>query len=173
MPGESLMRQVFLGSSGVLLICCAMSQIASAGDVKTVPLTLRVLVDAPPPCSIKGSQVEFGNMIADNVDGTNYRQDAKYTLNCTNSLANDLRMQLKGNTSTINGETVLSTNITGLGIRIENSADNSLFAVGENSWTPFNIHNQPQLKAVPVKASGAQLAAGEFNASLTMVVDYQ
>ncbi|MFL9056458.1 hypothetical protein AB9E63_10835, partial [Escherichia coli] len=29
------------------------------------------------------------------------------------------------------------------------------------------------LKAVPVKASGAQLAAGEFNASLTMVVDYQ
>ncbi|MFA2151076.1 hypothetical protein ACD950_24290, partial [Escherichia coli] len=24
-----------------------------------------------------------------------------------------------------------------------------------------------------VKASGAQLAAGEFNASLTMVVDYQ
>ncbi|MCV5169135.1 hypothetical protein OFC04_26895, partial [Escherichia coli] len=25
----------------------------------------------------------------------------------------------------------------------------------------------------PVKASGAQLAAGEFNASLTMVVDYQ
>ncbi len=86
---------------------------------------------------------------------------------------NDLRMQLKGNTSTINGETVLSTNITGLGIRIENSADNSLFAVGENSWTPFNINNQPQLKAVPVKASGAQLAAGEFNASLTMVVDYQ
>ncbi|EIK0679933.1 TPA: fimbrial protein, partial [Escherichia coli] len=57
--------------------------------------------------------------------------------------------------------------------RIENSADNSLFAVGENSWTPFNINNQPQLKAVPVKASGAQLAAGEFNASLTMVVDYQ
>lgn len=111
-------------------------------------------------------------MIADNVDGTNYRQDAKYTLNCTNSLANDLRMQLKGNTND-NGETVLSTNITGLGIRIENSADNSLFAVGENSWTPFNINNQPQLKAVPVKASGAQLAAGEFNASLTMVVDYQ
>ncbi|MCV5230849.1 fimbrial protein, partial [Escherichia coli] len=140
-----VMSQKFVVGAG-LLVCSVCSLSAMAGS-KPVDLILRVLVDAPPPCSIKGSQVVFGNMIADNVDGTNYRQDAKYTWNCTNSLANDLRMQLKGNTSTINGETVLSTNITGLGIRIENSADNSLFAVGENSWTPFNINNQPQLKA--------------------------
>ena len=58
-------------------------------------------------------------------------------------------------------------------MRIENAADNALFAVGENNWTPFNFNTQPQLKAVPVKQSGVQLTPSEFNASLTMVVDYQ
>ncbi|WP_436920272.1 fimbrial protein, partial [Escherichia coli] len=110
MPGGVMSHKFVVGAGLLLFSCCSFTVMA---DSKPVDLTLRVLVDAPPPCSIKGSQVEFGNMIADNVDGTNYRQDAKYTLNCTNSLANDLQMQLKGNTSTINGETVLSTNITG------------------------------------------------------------
>ncbi len=76
-----------------------------------------------------------------------------------NKVSDDLRMQLKGNTAVINGETVLSTDIAGLGVRIENAADNSLFAVGENNWTPFNVNTQPQLKAVPVKQSGVQLTA--------------
>ncbi|ABV18728.1 hypothetical protein AOY64_07445 [Escherichia coli] len=167
------MRRIFLHRSSVLLTCWVISHLAVAGDMKTVPLTLRVLVDGPPPCTIKGSKVEFGDMIGNNVNGTNYRQDAKYTLNCANSLANDLRMQLRGDTWVINGETVLRTDITALGIRIENAADNSLFTIGNNSWTAFNINNQPQLKAVPVKENGAQLATGEFNARLTMVVDYQ
>ena len=82
-------------------------------------------------------------------------------------------MQLKGTTTTINGETVLSTGIDGFGIRIENAADNSLFAVGENNWTSFDYNSLPKLNAVPVKQSGAQLMASEFNASMTMVVDYQ
>ncbi|MCV5216700.1 hypothetical protein OFC53_36300, partial [Escherichia coli] len=42
-----------------------------------------------------------------------------------------------------------------------------------NNWTPFNVNTQPQLKAVPVKQSGVQLTPSEFNATMTMVVDYQ
>lgn len=122
---------------------------------------------------MKGSAVEFGNVVINRIDGTNYQQDAKYTLNCGNKVSDDLRMQLKGNTAVINGETVLSTDIAGTGVRIENAADNSLFAVGENNWTPFNVNTQPQLKAVPVKQSGVQLTPSEFNATMTMVVDYQ
>uniref|UniRef100_UPI000A5BE295 transposase n=5 Tax=Escherichia TaxID=561 RepID=UPI000A5BE295 len=64
---------------------------------------------------------------------------------CANSLSDDLQMQFKGTTTTINGETVLSTGITGFGIRIENAADNSLFAIGDNTWTPFSVSSQPQL----------------------------
>lgn len=168
------MRQIFLAGAGIVIWASwATSNIAVAGDVKTVPLTLRVLVDAPPPCTVKGSSVEFGNVVIDDIDGNNYRQNADYKLNCSQSVANDLQIQLKGTITTINGEMVISTNIPGFGIRIENAADNSLFAVGENNWTPFSINNQPLLKAVPVKENGVQLTPSEFNASLTMVVDYQ
>ncbi len=34
-----------------------------------------------------------------------------------NNVSDDLQMQLKGTTTIINGETVLSTDITGLGVR--------------------------------------------------------
>ena len=169
------MSHKFVAGAGLLVLAGrGISGLAVAGsDIKQVDLTLRILVDGPPPCSVKGSAVKFGNVIINRIDGTNYQQDAKYTLNCGNKVSDDLRMQLKGNTAVINGETVLSTDIAGLGGRIENPADNSLFAVGENNWTPFNVNTQPQLKAVPVKQSGVQLTPSEFNATMTMVVDYQ
>jgi len=96
-----------------------------------------------------------------------------YTLNCSNSVSDDLQMQLQATTTTINGETVLSAGISGFGIRIQNAADHSLVAVGNSSWLPFNINTQPDFEAVPVKQSGVELMASEFNATMTMVVDYQ
>ncbi len=80
-------------------------------------------------------------------------------------------MQLQATTTTINGETVLSAGISGFGIRIQNAADHSLVAVGNSSWLPFNINTQPDFEAVPVKQSGVELMASEFNATMTMVVD--
>lgn len=158
----------------LLTVLCGVLFVGSvlAAETKNVPLTLRVLVDPPPPCSVKGSSVDFGDVIIKKIDGTAYRKDADYTLNCTNSLSDDLRMQFKGTTTTINGETVLSTGITGFGIRIENAADNSLFVIGDNNWTPFSIGSQPKLKAVPVKQSGVTLTGEQFSTSMTMVVDY-
>ena len=161
-------RLLLAGLGGVLLTGSAL-----AGETKSVPLTLRVLVDPPPPCTVKGSNVDFGDVIIKKINGTEYRKDAGYTLNCANSLSDDLQMQFKGTTTTINGETVLSTGITGFGIRIENAADNSLFAIGDNTWTPFSVSSQPQLNAVPVKQNGVTLTGAQFNASMTMVVDYQ
>ncbi|MCV4656392.1 hypothetical protein OFM13_34180, partial [Escherichia coli] len=70
---------------------------------KIVNLTLRVLVDGPPPCSVKGSVVECGNVIIKSIDGANYRQPVGYTLNCSNSVSDDLQMQLQATTTTING----------------------------------------------------------------------
>ncbi|QCT86067.1 fimbrial protein [Escherichia sp. E4742] len=170
------MKHTFLLGAGIFLLNAWLMGNAVAGDIKQVQLTLRILVDAPPPCSVKGSNVEFGDVHIKDINGTNYRTaDALYTLNCGNKTSgvDDLRMQLKGTTTVINGETVMATEIPGLGIRIENGADNSLFTVGENNWTDFNINRQPVLKAVPVKQSGVQLTPAEFNASMTMVVDYQ
>lgn len=171
------MSHKYLMGAGMLVLAgWGISDVAVAIDIKQVDMTLRVLVDAPPPCSVKGSNVEFGDVFINNINGTNYRTtNALYTLNCGNKATgiDDLQMQLKGTTTVINGETVIATDISGLGIRIENGADNSLFAVGENNWTDFNVNRQPELKAVPVKQSGVQLTPAEFNASMTMVVDYQ
>ncbi|EPB1948650.1 fimbrial protein [Escherichia coli] len=147
------MKAFFLAGSAALLLACG--------------------VTVSPPCSIQGSAVEFGSVVIKGIDGTNYRQPVGYTMNCSNSVSDDLRMQLQATTTTINGETVLSTGIDGFGIRIQNATDHSLVAVGNASWLPFNINTRPEFEAVPVKQSGVQLMASEFNATMTMVVDYQ
>lgn len=54
-----------------LLVCSVCSLFVMVGS-KFVDLILCVLVDVLLFCLIKGSQVEFGNMIVDNVDGINY-----------------------------------------------------------------------------------------------------
>ncbi len=136
------MSHKFVAGAGLLVLAgWGISGLAVAGsgsDIKQVDLTLRILVDGPPPCSVKGSAVKFGNVIINKdpmVPITNRMRNTPST--ASNKVSDDLRMQLKGNTAVINGETVLSTDIAGLGVRIENAADNSLFAVGENNWTPF------------------------------------
>ncbi|WP_205942047.1 fimbrial protein [Escherichia coli] len=167
------MKAFFLAGSAALLLACGVTVSPAMAGGEIVNLTLRVLVDGPPPCSIQGSVVEFGSVVIKGIDGTNYRQPVGYTMNCSNSVSDDLRMQLQATTTTINGETVLSTGIDGFGIRIQNATDHSLVAVGNASWLPFNINTRPEFEAVPVKQSGVQLMASEFNATMTMVVDYQ
>lgn len=53
------MKGVLLPVAGMVLLACG----SAWADSKTVNLTLRILVDAPPPCTVKGSAVEFGNVI--------------------------------------------------------------------------------------------------------------
>ena len=86
------MSHKFLAGAGLLVLAgWGVSGLAVAGsDIKQVDLTLRILVDGPPPCSVKGSAVEFGNVVINRIDGTNYQQDAKYTLNCGNKVSDDL-----------------------------------------------------------------------------------
>ncbi|MCQ8915694.1 fimbrial protein [Escherichia albertii] len=163
------MRGAFLPIAAALLLTSA----TVWADSKTVNMELRVLVDAPPPCSIKGSAVNFGDVLIKSINGSNYLKPVGYTLNCGARKFDDLRMQLRGTTATINGQTVVATGIDGFGIRVQSVSDHSLFAVGYDNWTPFNFANQPKLEAVPVKQSGVQLTASAFSATVTMVVDYQ
>ncbi len=167
------MRRILLAGSGIALLACNVAGNVASAETRPITLELKVRVYAPPPCTVTGSAVEFGDVLIASIDGNNYRQNAGYTLDCSGRLSDDLRMQLKGTTTTVNGETVLDAGIAGFGIRIENASDNSLFSIGENNWTSFAFNSLPQLKAVPVKQSGVQLAPAEFNASMTMVVDYQ
>lgn len=63
----------------------------------------------------------------------------------------------------------------GLGIRIQQAGNKQLVPVGITDWLNFTLSgsNGPELEAVPVKEPTTQLAGGDFNASATLVVDYQ
>ena len=141
---------------------------------KSVSMNLRVLVDAPPPCTVNGAAVEFGNVFINKIDGVSYNRPIDYSLVCNNLAMDDLRLQMQATTVVINGETVISTGIPGFGIRVQKSSDHSILDLTSGSWLPFNFSSGiPALEAVPVKQSGTTLAAAEFNASATIVVDYQ
>ncbi len=58
------MSHKFVAGAGLLVLAgWGISGLAVAGsDIKQVDLTLRILVDGPPPCSVKGSAVKFGNV---------------------------------------------------------------------------------------------------------------
>lgn len=168
-----MMKGIAFVQLGALLVALAIGNTAYAGS-KTVNLTLRVLVDAPPPCTVDGAAVEFGNVVIKSIDGARYLKPIDYVMKCPSRFSDDLRMQVQGTTTTINGETVLSTGINGFGIRIQNVADHSLFTLGSSDWLLFNYGDGiPQLEAVPVKENGVQLTPSEFSSSATLVVDYQ
>ena len=48
------MKAFFLTGSAALLLACGVTVFPAMAGGKIVNLTLRVLVDGPPPCSVKG-----------------------------------------------------------------------------------------------------------------------
>lgn len=136
-------------------------------------VTVRVTVIEAPPCVINNNQtieVNFGDVMTNRVDGSNYEQALNYTLSCTGNASNALKMQLVG-TQAGSGfaSNVLQTDAAGLGIALKNGGS----AMALNSWTNFTYPTLPVLTAVPVKGSGVTLSGGAFSASATMRVEYQ
>lgn len=136
-------------------------------------VTVKVTVIEAPPCVINNNQtieVNFGNVMTNRVDGSNYEQTLYYTLSCTGNSSNALKMQIVG-TQAGSGFTsnVLQTDAAGLGIALKSGGS----AMPLNSWTNFTYPTLPVLTAVPVKGTGASLSGGAFSASATMRVEYQ
>lgn len=152
---------------GGLLV--TLPQVATGASTTTI--TVKVMVLAPPPCTIndnKAITVEFGDVITTRVDGSNYRMPVNYSLLCTGSSTNAMTLQVQGNGATFDGE-VLKTNQVGLGIALQQGG----LPVGINRPLNFTYPTKPDLWAVPVKQSGVTLTGGEFTASATMKVNYQ
>lgn len=142
---------------------------------KTVNMKLIVLVNGAPPCTVTGATVAFGSVVTTEVDGVNYLKPVSYKLNCNGRVSDYLKMQIQGNSTTVNGELVLKTNVTGFGIRLQQASNNALVPVGTASWLNFTYGTTSgvAINAVPVKQSGSTLKAQEFSAGATLVVDYQ
>lgn len=129
---------------------------------------------SPPNCTISNNktiEVEFGNVLINKIDGTNYMQDVPYEIDCS-STARDASMAMtltfSGAASGFNNAAI-STTVAGLGIELQQ--DGKPFTLG--STITINEQSIPVLKAVPVKQSGATLAEGDFDATATLQVDYQ
>ncbi|MGB8665546.1 MAG: fimbrial protein [Serratia inhibens] len=158
-------RQICRTLAGLLAVMPVLAWAATA------TVTVKVTVVAPPPCVINGNrpiEVEFGDVMTTRVDGNNYKMPVNYTLSCTGSSSNAMKLQVKGTGAAFNA-TVLLTNKAGLGIELR-QGDTKLAV---NRWLTFSYPNTPTLWAVPVKQAGATLTGGEFSAGATMAVDYQ
>lgn len=142
---------------------------------KEVTLTLHVVINAPPPCTVTGGEVEFGNVATTSVDGVNNAKKVGYSLYCTGRLSDFLKLQIQGTAVVINGESVLQTDVPGLGIGLQMADDNTLIPPGTTDWLPFQYRDDaaPGIKAILVKENNVTLTGGEFNAVATLVVDYQ
>ena len=133
------------------------------------------LVVTPPECTVNGgstADVQFGDVHETLIDNSSYkRTPIVYALNCTQVYSNALKMTLVWNVITLNGQSVVRTNRTNLGIAVyqDNTRLNNGAAL---SFTYGGA--MPTLYAVPVKPAGTTLTdGGTFNGVLTMVVDYR
>jgi type 1 fimbria pilin len=168
MNGTLMNGRVALLLAGVL---GGMPQMAVAANSATVTVTVKVTVVAPPPCTINDDrpiEVEFGDVLVPQIDGSNYRMPVNYTLSCESGSSNAMILQVAGNGASFDG-TVLGTNKTGLGVALLRGDSKQAI----NSWMNFTYPNKPELWAVPVKQGGATLTGGEFSAGATMKVAYQ
>ncbi len=89
------MRQIFVVGVGILLLGVSGIYNIILANSKPVDLILQVHVDPPPPCSVTGSSVDFQTVNINDINGSNYRKDAGYTLSCPDRKADDLRMQFE------------------------------------------------------------------------------
>ena len=145
----------------------------SQGVQAETSLTIRAVIIAPPPCVINSGStlnVPFGNDLhTTRIDGVNYRRDVPYTVRCDPPVySNDMTLELKGTGASFDG-TVLSTRKADLGVKLfANGADWPL-----NTAVRFTHPNFPVVQAVPVKRAGVNLTGGAFDASATLVIEYQ
>lgn len=127
-----------------------------------------------PPCSISDDQiieVAFGdNLGVDKIDGTNYKQPVKYTVDCKAGYAvNNLAIVIDTTAATLFDPSAIQTDKPGLGIRILVDGVAATFAKQIAVNDPAS---PPVIEAVPVQEQSVTLSEGAFDATMTLRTDY-
>ncbi|WP_145543136.1 fimbrial protein [Yersinia frederiksenii] len=159
-----------------LISCCSVavvfalsSSLADADDM----LFSGSLIN-PPPCVISGGDiidVFFGeNLGVKKIDGTNYTQNVPYSVTCDPvSGGLELGLTIVSASVTTFDSSAIQTNVQDLGIRLMRNGTPFVL----NTRVAYDKNNPPVLTAVPVQAAGATLSEGAFEATATLLVDYQ
>ncbi|NIG46427.1 fimbrial protein [Enterobacter sp. Acro-832] len=125
-----------------------------------------------PPCVVSNNQlvtVDFGDeVMTTRVDGSNYKQPIRFTLDCSEALSSKQKIRITGETAGFDPIS-LSTSVSSLAVALYH--DDVRYTPGE--WIPFTDPDVPALYAVPVKQDSATLSGGAFSVLASLVVDYQ
>lgn len=120
------------------------------------------------------SEVSFGTIITDKIDGINYLTDVPLTLDCSGvdpSARSNKVLTLKYSTNISSNSTTnaIATSIDGLGIELLQNGvifrPYSSLDITENTF--------PTFKAVPVKQPGKVLPEGNFEAFALLTAEYE
>ncbi|EAT7400334.1 fimbrial protein [Salmonella enterica] len=179
------MRQRIQRGIGVFAGMVLFSQSAALRAVD-IPVTITVTI-LEPVCTVTDAagnsqtEVDFERVMVNDVNGATAVRDLSMKVSCdSSSPGKTLKMQLTAGSGTLSwaGEQVLGTSVTGLGIRVTDSADQ---AVEPGSWVAVTGVTTPAdapagdvlLKAALVSPDKSTLNAGAFTASASVKMAYQ
>lgn len=134
-------------------------------------VSIEGVIHAAIPCVINRNapiSAPFNDVQIAGIDGQYKIISIDYSLDCSRSATNELRIQVRGNPAF--DRTMLQ--IPGYdNIAIALKKDGDRWAL--NTWSNFDTRKQPVLQAVLVKLDASEIKAGAFKASATLVVDYR
>ncbi|WP_261467571.1 fimbrial protein [Serratia fonticola] len=152
---------------GLVALLSAAPLLASA----VTTITVKVTVMPTPPCVInddKVIEVDFGEVVAPQVDGVQYQRTVNYTLECEADAPNAMKLQVQGSPTTFD-PSALRTNFANFGVALRVNGQPLVL----NDWVDFTYPQTPLLQAVPVKKAGVTLPGGNFSAGATLMLSYQ
>lgn len=143
---------------------------------ETYTLTVKVTV-VEKTCDVYGSggpnqpiNVDFGDMVIKNVNGTNYETEIPYTLDCEDAASNPaLKLKFDGTRMTGQAANVLTTSDKNLGLRLKVGGSN----LNLGAWRNFNYATKPALTATPIGSGTGGINDGQMTATGTLSVEYQ
>lgn len=157
------------------LMVLALGCVAAASATPTqVYVSIKGTVWSRFPCVINSGRpitASFGDVQSNEIDGVYKTITIEYSLDCSRSTTNEVRMQVHGNGTSFAPSVLAIPGNPEVGISF--LKDSVKLAI--NTWIDFDASSKPLLQAVLVtqSSSGNRINYGAFSASATLVVDYR
>jgi len=150
-----------------MLLGCASITLADEQQV----VKIEGVVYASIPCVINNNAPisgPFGDVQTAGIDGSYKTITLEYSLNCSRSASNELRMQVRGDPA-FDPALLVVRGYDNLGIALKKDG----VPLALNTWADFDTRKKPVLQAVLVKQQNSVVQAGRLNAGATLVVEYR
>lgn len=159
--------------SGWLILLGAIGgPVSSMAGSDQLGFTVKVRIELK-TCDIndnKTIEVDFGDMIIKNIDGSAYEQPIDYNLDCDDATnSTPLKLRFENNSGANFDADLLRTSEPNLGLRVKQNGNAFAF----NDWIHFTYGNEPTLTVVPVTRGSEGIDDGEFSASALLTVEYE